>query len=47
MSEFKPSVSTVEKDKISSLAQEFQKYLEDQINSIDADEDTLPMLQVE
>ena len=47
MSEFKPTVSTVEKDQIPLLSQEFQKYLDDQINSIDADEDTLPMLQVE
>lgn len=47
ISEFKPTVSTVEKDQIPLLSQEFQKYLDDQINSIDADEDTLPMLQVE
>jgi len=47
MVDFKPSLSTVEKNQLGSLAQEFQKYLEDQIESMKADDDTLPMLQVE
>lgn len=47
MSDFKPTVSTIEKEQIPALAQEFQKYLEDQISNIGADEDTLPMLKLE
>ncbi|RJP35075.1 MAG: hypothetical protein C4527_01180 [Candidatus Omnitrophota bacterium] len=47
MSDFKPSVSTIEKEKISELANEFEKYLETQFNSIENDADSLPMLQIE
>lgn len=47
IADFKPGVSTVEREQIPVLVREFQNYLEEQLNSIEADEDTLPMLQVE
>ena len=46
ISDFKPSLKTVEKNQTSIIAKEFQNYLEDQLKSID-NEDTLPMLQLE
>ena len=45
--DFRPSVGTVEKDQLASLGNEFQKFLEDAINSIEGDDDTLPMLQLD
>ncbi len=47
ISEFKPSIRTVEKNQITTLTKEFQKYLEDNLKAIDKDDDTLPMLQLE
>ena len=47
MVDFKPTISTIEKEQIPMLTQEFHKYLEDQINEIESDEDTLPMLKLE
>ena len=47
LADFKPSMSTVEREQIGSIAQEFKQYLEEQLQSIDGDENTLPMLQVE
>ena len=47
MSDFKPTATTVEKEQIQSLAQEFEKYLEDKLNEIEIDENTLPMLKLE
>jgi len=47
ISDFKPSASTIEKEKIPALVQEFQKYVEEQFESMGGDDDTLPMLQLE
>ena len=47
IADFRPPVSTIEKDQIATLAQEFRKYLEEQLDSIEASSDTLPMLQLE
>jgi len=47
ISDFKPSVSTIEKERVSQLAKEFEEYLEAQFTSIENDGDSLPMLQIE
>ncbi len=47
IADFKPSSTTVQKDQIRAIAQEFQAYLEEQLSSIDDDDDTLPILQIE
>ena len=47
MSDFKPTVSTVEKEQIPVLANEFREYLEKAMSEIDKDDDVLPMIQVE
>jgi hypothetical protein len=47
LSDFKPSISTVEGHQIPAVAEEFRGYLESQLESIDGGDDTLPMLQVE
>jgi len=47
MSGFKPSVGTIEKDQISKLTDEFKEFLEVQFESIEGDDDSLPMLQME
>lgn len=47
MTDFKPSVRTIEGGQIPVVADEFKKYLEGQIAEIDRGDDTLPMLQVE
>ena len=47
LSEFKPSVSTVEKANIPMLAREFEQYLEQAMEEIEDGEDILPMLQIE
>lgn len=44
---FQPSSTTVQKDQIQSVVLEFQAFLEDQLTSIDEDDDTLPILQLE
>ena len=47
MADFKPSVSTVEKSQIGAVVKEFEGFLQEQIASVDTDDDTLPVLQVE
>ncbi|MEQ8168656.1 MAG: hypothetical protein ABRQ38_07140, partial [Candidatus Eremiobacterota bacterium] len=47
LSGFKPGRGTIEKDQIPILVQEFQKYLEEEIKSIESGEDTIPVLQLE
>lgn len=47
MADFQPAVRTVEKGQIAGLAREFQQFLESHLQSIEGDEDTLPVLQVE
>jgi hypothetical protein len=47
LSDFKPSTTTVQPDQIAAIAQEFQTYLEQQLNEVGQDEDTLPILQLE
>jgi len=40
-------MSTVEKDKIASLAGEFQEFLEQELAQAEEGGDSLPMLQIE
>ena len=47
LSDFKPSMRTLEADQIPKIAEEFQQYLETHLREIAADDDTLPILQVE
>ncbi len=49
LADFKPPTTTIEKEQIVDVAIAFQAFLEEQLQSIVADEasDTLPMLQVE
>ncbi len=47
IADFKPSNKTIEKQQVSTVAQEFQRYLEDQLKGMDKDKDSLPMLQLE
>ncbi len=47
ISAFKPSINTIEKDRIDAVAQEFKKFLEQQLKSTDADDETLSMIQLE
>jgi hypothetical protein len=47
LTDFKPSTSTVEKDQIPALAQEFQRFLEKEIAEVDKGGQVLPMLQIE
>lgn len=45
--DFKPTMCTVEKDMIASLAGEFQKFLEQELSQAEEGGDSLPMLQIE
>ena len=45
--DFKPTLGTIEKDQIAAVAKEFHEYLEEKIKSIEGDENTLPMLQLD
>jgi hypothetical protein len=47
LADFKPSTNTVEGEQLDAIALEFREYLENHLRSINADDDTLPMLQVE
>jgi hypothetical protein len=47
VADFKPVVRTVEKEQFTALSHEFERFLEDQLTSIEGDDDTLPMLQLE
>jgi len=47
ISDFKPTSTTVEKEQIQKLAEEFEQYLENKLNEIEADDNTLPMLKLE
>ncbi len=47
IADFKPPMTIVEREQIADLALEFQAFLEEQLHSIAADENTLPMIQVE
>jgi len=44
---FTPSVRTIEKDQVAQVAREFQEYVEQQFEDGEADDDTLPMVQLE
>lgn len=46
MAEFKPSIWTIEKSQLATVTKEFELFLEAQLNSIEADEETLPMLKL-
>jgi len=45
--DFNPQISTIQKDQVNQVSQEFGQFLEAQFESIDEDEDSLPMLQLE
>jgi len=48
LTEFKPSLTTIEPDQASKVVKEFEKFLDDQFKSISDDNDgTLPMLHIE
>jgi len=47
MASFRPSSATVEMKQIPALAQEFQAYLERELDSVGGNGETLPMLQLE
>jgi len=47
LTEFKPGLGTVERDQIPELAQEFQRFLEEEIAEIDDGGKVLPMLKIE
>ncbi len=47
LTDFKPSMGTVEKEQIHALAEEFQKFLEKEIAEVDKGGQVLPMLQIE
>jgi hypothetical protein len=47
IADFKPTLGTIEKDQIATVAREFRAYLEEKLSSIEGGEDTLPMLQLE
>jgi len=47
MSEFKPSIKTIEKDQIPTVVKEFEQYMRNSISEIEEDkDDVLPMLQL-
>jgi hypothetical protein len=47
LADFKPGISTVESGQIAMLVREFEHFLEEQLRSIEADSDALPVLQIE
>ncbi len=47
IADFKPSITTVEKQQIPTVVQEFQKYLEDELQGVEKEKDFLPMLKLE
>jgi len=47
LTDFKPSVGTVEKEQIPALAGEFHKFLEKEMAEVDKGGNVLPMLQIE
>lgn len=47
LADFKPSITTVEKQQIPAVVQEFQKYLEDELKGMEKEKDSLPMLKLE
>lgn len=47
LSDFKPSIATVEPDQVGQVAEELGKFLKDQLKEISGNKDTLPMLHLE
>ncbi|SPE50997.1 conserved hypothetical protein [Verrucomicrobia bacterium] len=47
LTEFKPSLTTIEPDQAAKVVKEFQEFLEQQFKTISEDNDTLPMLHFE
>jgi hypothetical protein len=47
MSDFKPSTTTIEKEQVSVVAQEFQHFLEKALDEIKGGKDVLPMIQID
>ncbi|HYB04190.1 MAG TPA: hypothetical protein VED17_07000 [Nitrososphaerales archaeon] len=46
IADFKPSLWTIEKSQVSTVTKEFERFLETQLNGIEVDEETLPMLRL-
>lgn len=47
LSDFKPSTTTIEKDQVPAVAQEFQQFLEKALDDVKGGKDVLPMIQIE
>jgi hypothetical protein len=47
MADFKPAVSTIQRDQIKDLKEEFSRFLESNFSDMKEDDDSLPMLQLE
>ncbi len=47
LSGFKPSLTTIQKDQVVLITSEFQEYLNKQFSTLNTDDDTLPVLQIE
>ena len=47
LTEFKPSLTTIEPEQAAKVVKEFQEFLEQQFKAISEDDDTLPMLHFE
>lgn len=47
LKDFRPQKAVIEQNQIADLALEFQKYLEDEFESIPKDDESLPMLHIE
>jgi len=47
MTDFKPKVGTIQKGQVGEVVKEFRQFLDTQFEDIDADDDSLPMLQME
>jgi len=47
LADFKPTLTTVEKQQVAIVAEEFEAFLSRQLDELDNDDDSLPMLQLE
>jgi hypothetical protein len=47
LANFKPSKNTIEKDQIGQLVREFEQYINKEFESIETNDDTLPVIQID
>lgn len=47
ITDFRPKITTIQKEQIRSVAEEFGRFLESQFTQEEDDSDTLPMIQLE